>query len=98
MTLWEEKESIMPRRRKPITQSPMTGIGLDPEADATARAEAESPEGEALYQEIKRMEALAGSNNHQALGAAAPAHRMTCIAAGRRRPRRAGPRRCGGRR
>ena len=57
----------MPRRRKPMTESPITGIGLDPEADATARAEAESPEGEALFQEIKRMEALAGAGNPAAL-------------------------------
>jgi RNA polymerase primary sigma factor len=46
----------MPKRRKPIVEPTAQGIGLDPEAEATARAESESPEGEALYQEIKRME------------------------------------------
>jgi RNA polymerase primary sigma factor len=49
----------MPRRRKPPTEPTMAGIGLDPEADATARATAESPEGEALFQELKRMEEAA---------------------------------------
>ena len=35
------------------------GIGVDPEAEATAKATAESPEGEALFQELKRMEVAA---------------------------------------
>src|SRR5690349_20906723 len=52
----------MPKRRKPVVEPTTMRIGLDPEAEATARAEAESPEGEALYQEIKRMEARAVSS------------------------------------
>jgi RNA polymerase primary sigma factor len=51
----------MPRRRKAAEQPTVTGIGLDPEAEATQRADAESPEGEVLYQEIKRMEAQAAA-------------------------------------
>jgi RNA polymerase primary sigma factor len=35
------------------------GIGVDPEGEATAKATAESPEGEALFQELKRMEEAA---------------------------------------
>jgi len=35
------------------------GIGLDPEAEADAKAAAESPEGDALFQELKRMEEAA---------------------------------------
>src|SRR5262245_27961569 len=61
------RSCVMPRRRKPVSESPIIGIGLDPEADATARAEADSPEGEALFQEIKRMEALAGAGDPAAL-------------------------------
>ena len=37
------------------------GIGLDPEGEAAARAVAESPEGEALFQELKRMETEAAT-------------------------------------
>ena len=37
------------------------GIGLDPEREAAARAVAESPEGEALFQELKRMETEAAT-------------------------------------
>jgi len=59
----------MPRRRKPPVTEDITGIGLDPEAEATARAEAESPEGEALFQELKRLEALTGSNGTPLLSA-----------------------------
>src|SRR5689334_7544280 len=53
----------MPRRQKPRTEPPVTGIGLDPEAEATERANSESPEGEALLQELKRMEAVAQAQN-----------------------------------
>ncbi|MDQ2809000.1 MAG: sigma-70 family RNA polymerase sigma factor [Chloroflexota bacterium] len=38
-----------------------TGIGLDPEGEQNARATAESPEGEALFQELKRMETEAAT-------------------------------------
>ncbi len=50
----------MPRTRKSSarpTQAPQPGIlGLDPEAEADAQATAESPEGEVLFRELKRME------------------------------------------
>jgi RNA polymerase primary sigma factor len=56
----------MPRGRKSSAQTSqpppavdVSGIGLDPEAEATAKAERESPEGEALFQELKRMEEAA---------------------------------------
>ncbi len=63
----------MPRRRKPAAQPTVSGIGLDPEAEATARADAESHEGEVLYQEIKRMEALAAASPDPAVPLADPA-------------------------
>src|SRR5437773_8847422 len=49
----------MARKPNSAPQLSSNGIGLDPEAEATARAQAESPEGEVLYQEIKRLEARA---------------------------------------
>ncbi len=56
----------MPRGRKSSAQSShpppavdVSGIGLDPEGEAAAKAEHDSPEGEALFQELKRMEEAA---------------------------------------
>lgn len=38
-----------------------TGIGLDPESEETAKAAADSPEGEALFQELKRLKEASGN-------------------------------------
>jgi RNA polymerase primary sigma factor len=85
----------MPRGRKSSAQtshpSPavdVSGIGLDPEAEATAKAERDSPEGEALFQELKRMEEAAHTGADLATivdgappaAAAAPAHPVAVVA------------------
>src|SRR5690348_15492120 len=62
----EGEDQTMPRGRKSRAQTAdapqaveTIGIGLDPEAEANAKAVADSPEGEALFQELKRMEEAA---------------------------------------
>ncbi len=44
-----------------VTPIDTLGIGLDPEGEENARAVAESPEGEVLFQELKRMETEAAT-------------------------------------
>ena len=86
----------MPRGRKSSAQTShpppavdVSGIGLDPEGEAAAKAEHDSPEGEVLFQELKRMEEAAHTGADLATivdGAptgnpgAAPAHPVAVVA------------------
>ncbi|HMA35064.1 MAG TPA: sigma-70 family RNA polymerase sigma factor [Chloroflexia bacterium] len=77
----------MPRGKKtsgPAAQTPAVdtaGLGLDPESEATARATADSAEGEALFQELKRMEEAAHTGADLATIVEAPGPEVPVVAA-----------------